>query len=137
MKTRADLFDQDYLNKLNKKELEWLNKFNKESINASFNETGNLHKTKKLKKSCYDKNNARNRDILTRAKASNQLIDYEELYEETNNNNYEDYLVEELDKKDILEALSWMENELGKADGSLEDKFTDDLEEKELPSRKK
>ena len=39
----------------------------------------NLHNTKELKKSCTDRNNARNRDIFSRAKASDNLKPFDEL----------------------------------------------------------
>lgn len=131
-----DLLDQDYYDKLSPKEKKWINKFNKESISASFDEKGNLHKTKKLKKSCYDRNNARNRDILTRAKASNQLSDYEELHETSSNNDYEDFIIEKLDQKDVLQAVEWLANNLDKDERDLENKIIDELKEERLPRRK-
>jgi hypothetical protein len=74
LKTRQDLIsDYDYLKKLTPKEKEWLNKFTKEYVNAEMNSKrprSNLHKNKSLKKDCYDRNNARNRCIYTRSKAS-------------------------------------------------------------------
>ena len=80
LKTRQELIDYDYLDKLNDDEKAWLNKFTLEYTNASFEKEDpkrkgkrrklkNLHKTKKLRKKAYDANNARNRDILTRSKA--------------------------------------------------------------------
>lgn len=78
LKTRTDLIDYDYLEKLSDKEKEWLNKFSEEYINASFDKKA-LHKTKALKKDCYDRNNSRNRDILTRSKASGQSLYLEDL----------------------------------------------------------
>jgi hypothetical protein len=135
LKTRVDLLDQDYIDKLSPKERKWLNKFNKEYISASFEEKGNIHKTKRLKKESYDRNNARNRDILTRAKASNQLTDYEELHEETSNNDYEDYIIEELDKKDIIQAVEWLAEELGKDEQALEERLTGELEEESLSKK--
>lgn len=75
LKTRTDLIDQDYLHKLNEKELAWLNKFNEEEVNASFskNNKKNLGRSKEEKKASYDRNNARNRCILTRQKAQGKL----------------------------------------------------------------
>lgn len=75
LKTRFDEIDYDYIHKLSNEEKEWLNRFTEEYINAEFRHSGEkLHNTAELKKSCYDKNNARNRCIYTKAKASNQLI---------------------------------------------------------------
>lgn len=82
LKTRTDLIDFDYLDKLKPEELAWLNKFNEEYANANLNSKDlkkNLHNTKALKKDCYDRNNARNRDIFTRTKASGELDYIEDL----------------------------------------------------------
>lgn len=87
LKTRQDLIaDYDYLKKLTPKEKEWLNKFTKEYVNAEIDTKKprrNLHKTKKLKKDCYDRNNARNRCIYTRSKASWNLKFIEDVSENT------------------------------------------------------
>ena len=40
-----------------------------------------MHNTKSLKKDCDDRNNSRNRCILTQQKASGRLIDYEKIQE--------------------------------------------------------
>lgn len=130
LKSRMELIDQDYLDKLSKEELEWLNKFNKETISASFNQENprkNLHKTKKLRKECYDRNNARNRDVLTRAKAANQLDDYEELVEKPESNDYEDRLIEELDKKEIREAIDYLAEALDKDGQKLEQQLINEI----------
>lgn len=69
--------DYDYLNKLSEEELKWLNKFTEEYVNASFDTNkprNNLHRTKAFRKDCYDRNNARNRDVLTRQKAQNKTV---------------------------------------------------------------
>lgn len=93
LKTRSDLIEADYLDKLSKKELEWLNNFNEEYINANFKHSGKrIHKktvkTKIVKKSgeikevdtekqdAEARNNARNRCIFTREKAANRLNYY-------------------------------------------------------------
>lgn len=136
LKTRQDLLDYDYLDKLDKKTLAWLNKFNKEYVVASLdvkNPKKNLHKTKKLIKDCFDKNNSRNRDVLTRAKASNQLTDYELLAEETNNTNYEDYLIDNLDRQEAIDAIEWLASEINKDDQELEVTLVKDSEKKAKP----
>lgn len=72
--TRKDLIDFPYLDQLNDKEKEWLNKFVEEEINADFRGPGKpLNKTKKSRQRIYNANNARNRCILTRSKASGEL----------------------------------------------------------------
>jgi hypothetical protein len=80
LRSRSELLDYDYLDKLNDKEKAFLDKFSKEFIGASFEKEDkkkkgkrrklkNLHQSEAHIKSCYDANNARNRDVLTRAKA--------------------------------------------------------------------
>jgi hypothetical protein len=59
---------------------EWLNQFSSEYINASFSSKKEpLHNTPELKKSCYDRNNARNRCQMTRKKASGEIMSVEDL----------------------------------------------------------
>lgn len=84
LKSRTELLDYDYLHKLSEKDLEWLNKFTEEYVNANIDTDKprkNLHKNKSLRKDCYDRNNSRNRDVLTRQKASNKAIYLEEIME--------------------------------------------------------
>ena len=74
--------DYDYLNKLSEKELEYLNKFTEEYVNASVNTKNpkkNLHKSKRLIKDCFDRNNARNRDVLTQQKAMGKHVYLDEI----------------------------------------------------------
>lgn len=71
------MLDYDYLDKLSDDELAWLNKFTEEYVHASLDTERprkNLHRTKGLRKECYDRNNARNRDVLTRQRAQNKAI---------------------------------------------------------------
>jgi hypothetical protein len=85
LKTRHELIaDYDYIKKLSPEEKEWLNKFTKEYVNAEINTKKprkNLHKTKAARKDCYDRNNARNRCIYTRSKASWNLKYLEDINE--------------------------------------------------------
>jgi len=102
LKTRYELIDYDYINKLSQSEKEWLNKFTEEYVNASLNTENleqNLHNTDQLKKDCYRRNNARNRDILTRAKASGNHISTDELLvnKKSIRLNMEENLLEKLD----------------------------------------
>lgn len=132
LKTRADLLDQDYLHRLSPKEMAWLNKFNKEEISASFdakNPNKNLNKSKRARKRCYDSNNARNRDILTRAKAANQLDDYETLIEEKSHDSYEDYLIDSMDSKETRQAIEWLADQVDKDQTLIEDKLITEVDE--------
>lgn len=84
LKSRTELLDYDYLHKLNEKELEWLNKFTEEYVNAKMdtdNPRKNLHRSKSLRKDCYDRNNSRNRDVLTRQKACNKNVYLDDIVE--------------------------------------------------------
>lgn len=98
LKTRYELInDYDYLNKLSPKEKEWLNKFTKEYVNAELNTKQpkkNLHKSAKARKECYNRNNARNRCVYTRAKASWNLNYIEDI--DLNNNSLVDKTIEDL-----------------------------------------
>lgn len=123
LKTRADLIDHDYLHKLSEDELTWLNEFNKEYVSGNLNREKprkNLHKTKRLIKDCDDRNNARNRDILTRVKAANQLADYETLVEESKDVNEEDRLIREIDKNEVIDAMQWLAEENDKEQVKVE-----------------
>lgn len=104
LKTRHELIaDYDYLKDLSPKEKEWLNKFTKEYVNAEINNKQprkNLHKSKTLKKDCYDRNNARNRCIYTRSKASWNLKFFEDVSENNKalrTEHVEDYLITKID----------------------------------------
>ena len=77
LRSRTELLDYDYLNKLSERELAYLNKFTEEYVNASVNvkkRWRNLHKTKTMIRDCFNKNNARNRDVLTQQKAMGKHI---------------------------------------------------------------
>lgn len=100
LKTRFDLYDQDYTHKLNDEEKAFLNKFNSEWANASLdteNLENNLHNTKELKKDCQDRNNARNRCILTRERATGFIKYLEDLTNEVGYDEYEDILIGAID----------------------------------------
>lgn len=99
LKTRTDLIDYDYVDKLSPSEKKWLNKFTEEYVGASLdteNPKKNLHNTKSLKKDCYDRNNARNRCILTLQKAQSK-IEYTEENKKVLGENPEEILNRELD----------------------------------------
>lgn len=96
-KIRKDLFDQDYLDKLSNKELDWLDKFNREFNQADFESPGRPHhRTKADRKICYDRNNARNRDSYSRAKARDALEGIDDAFNKKIYNP-EDELIESID----------------------------------------
>jgi len=82
---------------------EWMNKFTEEFVCDKLNRKNlkkNLHNTKKLKKACDDKNNQRNRDVYTRAKARGSAV-----------------YIEDLNKKDsAILGLDEYENELNEVE---------------------
>lgn len=123
LKTRFDLLEMDaqYLKDLknNPEAAEWLNKFNTEFVNASFNRHKNhLHRTKAAKRDCYTKNNARNRCIYTREKAQGKLDSYEQILElkKLQEENYENNYLDELFK----EKLNDLEDGSDESNGSSE-----------------
>lgn len=74
LKIRQDLIDYDYVSKLSDEEKRFLNAFTEEYVNANFNHKHKkLHRSKRLKKDCYDRNNSRNRDIMSRSVAGGKL----------------------------------------------------------------
>ena len=80
LKSRIDLIDYDYVSQLSEEDKIWLNKFTEEYTNASLNtkeKEKNLHNTDELRRDCYKRNNARNRDLYTKWKAGGKL-DYKE-----------------------------------------------------------
>ncbi len=96
-KIRQDLIDYDYLTKLSPEEKEWLNKFTEEYVSASFKKNkktgryvGNLHKNKQQRKDCYDRNNARNRDMFAISKTMNKLDGDEVLVDYLEDASFED-----------------------------------------------
>lgn len=105
LKTRLEEISDinSYIGKLNDEEKAWLNKFVGESINASFskNNSENLHKRKAQRLEAYTRNNARNRDILTKAKAMGDAVYIEDLKikDVKSKVSTEDTLIEELDSK--------------------------------------
>lgn len=112
LRSRADLIDIDdqYWKDLkdNPKAAEWLNKFNNEYVSASFNRhKKHLHKSKKLKRDCYNKNNARNRCIYTREKAQGKLNHLEDMQKELENEfiEYEEDLIKNIDEDLVMKKF--------------------------------
>lgn len=84
LRTRYELIDYDYTDKLSEEEKAWLNKFTEEYVNTTLdrkNPKNNLHNSKELIKDCDDRSNARRRCILTRAKAAGNNVYLEDMKE--------------------------------------------------------
>jgi hypothetical protein len=77
LRTRFEEIDYDYVDKLTDEEKEWLNRFTAEYTNADFRHKNKIHKKKKDELQAYKRNNDRNADILTRAKASGKIYGLE------------------------------------------------------------
>jgi len=110
LKTRYEEIDYDYLDKLSPEELEWLNKFSGEYINAGLSKLGDneddMHATTEDRKLCTDKNNARNRCILTREKAMGTISFIEDLK----------YSLYKGDTEDIILAKIALNKKFGNSD---------------------
>ena len=89
LKIRHEVMEEDYLDKLNNEEKDWLDRFNREFNGNEFTHGGKiLHKTKKLKRACAKRNNDRNADEYAIAKSKNRLTN---LPTKPNVNNSKDY----------------------------------------------
>jgi len=100
LRTRFHELDYDYVDELSKKDKAWLNTFTEAYIHASITKKGKkLFRTKESRKEIYDRNNARNRCILSRAKACGKAIPLEEIGYDIIDKNNEDEMIEKLDKK--------------------------------------
>lgn len=78
-KIKQEFHDIDYAHKLNEEEKAWLSKFMNEDLGANFTDKGEpIYKTQEQKRESYQRNNKRNVDIYSTAKATGRLI-YEEL----------------------------------------------------------
>ncbi len=113
-RSRWEELEVDYLNQLSPSEKDFLNQFQEEFVCANFGKKDSkedkeklLDKTDKYRKEMYGKNNRRNRDILTRAKAygltttiqSDAHLSHFIDNDHTNYNHTEDQVVDYLDEK--------------------------------------
>lgn len=98
--SRRELNDYDYLDKLNPEQLEFLNKFQEEFVNATVAKDGSaLHNTDELRKDVYDRNNARNRDIHIKAQITGSLLSLDDKIGHVQMN---DTII---DEDDIIDAI--------------------------------
>lgn len=77
VKLRRDALDgiEEYVDQLNDKEKEWLNRFLEETVITNFQHKGPLiYKGKKKRREFYGENNARNRCMFTKASAMGMLL---------------------------------------------------------------
>jgi len=72
---RRELLDMDYIDKLNDKEKEWLDRFLQETVITNFNHGGkNLIKDKETRRELYRDNNRRNSDVMSKLKTEGRLL---------------------------------------------------------------
>jgi len=65
----------DYIDQLNDKEKEWLDRFLQETVITNFNHGGkNLIKDKETRRELYRDNNRRNSDIMSKLKTEGRLL---------------------------------------------------------------
>lgn len=93
----------EYAHKLNEQELDFLNRFMEESVNANFNHKGKkIHKKDHQKKAIYRSNNARNKCILTRAKAYGDIKYFDDLERDDRlTDSPEDLIIDKIDREDL------------------------------------
>lgn len=118
-RTRKELIDYDYVNQLSDDEKKWLAQFTDEWAGAAVEKNsvgnvkpGHLHRTNKLAKDCYDRNNRRNNDVLGVTKAVGLLSDINTYVDEkldgwyiTNSELTEDALLAHLDEKNSEDSI--------------------------------
>lgn len=74
-RVKQEYHDYDYVDKLSDKDKEWLSTFTEEYLGARLNhKKKKLHRTKKMKRDCFNRNNARQRDTYSIARATNALL---------------------------------------------------------------
>jgi hypothetical protein len=97
-RVKQEYHDYDYIDKLSEKEKQWLSTFTEEYLGARLNHKNKkLHRTKKLKRDCFNRNNARQRDTYAIARATNALIYAEGPVEPSDLYMSEDDIIELLD----------------------------------------
>jgi hypothetical protein len=106
LKTRFEEISDmhSYMHKLTDKQKDWLNRFAEEYVNASFPNPEKdpekfkkrLHKSKKRMKSCYDKNNSRQRDVLTKAIACGKVMSFDKVIKDIEKDEVQELDIEEL-----------------------------------------
>lgn len=114
-KVRQELIDYDYLDQLKPEELDWLNKFSEEYINAKFNnDETDIDQTPEGRKASYDRNNARNRCLYSQLKVrrmNDKLLNYDDVVNIVEDSQdlapkyMEDAYIDYMDEKNIDKML--------------------------------
>lgn len=145
-RVRQEYLDYDYLDQLSDEELDWLNKFTEEYLNASFkHDDSDLQSYEKYGKDSNDRNNARNRDLYGALKnkdnkfKNNKLVNIDnvagevenELSREINPQAMENAYIEYLDFKEQEEMM--LEYDL--AMEQFTEEASESLESLQLPTQ--
>lgn len=73
---KQEFHDIDYVDQLSDKDKKYLSTFMEENLGANLNHQGRkINKTKEQRKSIFDANNARQRDIYAIMRASGRMVD--------------------------------------------------------------
>jgi hypothetical protein len=83
LKSRGELIDYDYINKLSYEEKKWLNDFTEGWTNADFRSEDTkkvFENHEHIRKEAFRRNNYRNFDLYSKKKMNNGLISLEEYY---------------------------------------------------------
>jgi len=132
-KVKQEYFDIDYADQLTDKEKMWLSQFQDEFLGANLQESKNkkygrktnLHKSKKHRKSVFDANNARNRDVYSKSRAMG-VLDFDNVLPDQEYS-IEDRIIERIDLLKQLEKAEFLDEQQGSADASTDstDKLKD------------
>jgi hypothetical protein len=113
-----------YFDKLPEEAKKFMHSFVEEYVNAKFDHGGKkIYKKKSEKRSIYNRNNARNRDILTKANAMGQSvsIDDKDIRKRLVKNSDEDYIILKIDIEKELKEKKLRVKKLKKVDSSSND----------------
>jgi hypothetical protein len=102
LRTRFEEIDYDYVDQLSDSEKDFLNRFTEEYTNASFRHKNRVHKKKKDELEAYTRNNQRNADILTRAKASGKIYGLEVIKFSSDQLSPEEIMIQREDLKEFI-----------------------------------
>lgn len=104
-RTKRDLVDFDYIEKLSEAEKQWLSSFMEEYAKAHLNHPENKIHKKKYAKSIFAANNARNRDVWgkfnkvdTYTQSIFDVLEYQQL-KNSEMHNFEEIFIDYLDSK--------------------------------------
>jgi hypothetical protein len=132
LRSRFELIDYDYIDQLSEKDKEWLNRFTEEYTNASFKHKGaKIHKKKKDELESYQRNNQRNNDILTRAKAAGKIYGLDVVKFTAEQLSPEDLIIQReelkefISSKKVLDAIEAGNKEVKRLVEEIKDKLQD------------